>query len=90
MSCLKMPYLRKGGEGGSKQELVAVVSDRGECEYAKEKRDVDARVANAVAPRRQVERRHRVEEARGQAPEAPVAQRGVGLLLVELRVELGA
>mmetsp|Transcript_12733 Transcript_12733/g.53542 ORF Transcript_12733/g.53542 Transcript_12733/m.53542 type:complete len:680 (+) Transcript_12733:784-2823(+) len=38
-------------------------------------------VADAVAPRGQVERRHRIEEARGQAAQAAVAQRGVVLLL---------
>src|SRR5207249_4227485 len=38
-------------------------------------------VAESVPHRRQLHRRHRVEKIRGQAPEAAIAQSGVGLLL---------
>jgi hypothetical protein len=41
-------------------------------------------VADAVAPRRQVQRRHAVEEAGSQAPEAAIPERRVLLLLVEV------
>ena len=41
-------------------------------------------VAQAVAHGRELHRRHRVEEARGQAPEPAVAQARVGFLLQEL------
>ena len=39
-------------------------------------------VADAIAYRRQFERRHAVEEAGGQAAKASVAQTGIGLLLL--------
>ena len=46
-------------------------------------------VADAVAVARQRERRHRIEEAGGQAPEAAVAERGVQLHLVDpVEIEL--
>ncbi len=49
-------------------------------------------VADPVAVAGQAQRRHRLEEARREAPEAAVAEAGVGLLLdqvVEVDVELG-
>ena len=41
-------------------------------------------IAHAVAPRREFERCHRIEEAGGEPAEAAVAERGVGFALDEL------
>ena len=41
-------------------------------------------VADAVAEGRQAQRGHRIQEARGQPAQAAVAQRGVGLVLLDV------